>query len=205
MKFSRVCVLLALVAACAAPTALALSWPLCEDGAPVWMTERPSVSSEFPGANLWFFCREGPNVNGAPLDACYNDTACEGQAAADAFCKLIGYDRVADQSFGGWSVGALNSTMPALSFTGEYCLTKGVYTDDRLSAIESVRSENASAADATPCQVLTSVTCVREIATMQAALEEGGVELPASSDTEVSSASVATDGGNRKLLLPRRR
>lgn len=50
------------VVVCTAAPATALSWPLCEGGGAVWVTERPRTEQTFPGANLWFFCDEGMNI-----------------------------------------------------------------------------------------------------------------------------------------------
>jgi hypothetical protein len=42
-----------LAGAASLPPSAALSWPLCDNGGSVWVTERPYTEPTFPGANLW--------------------------------------------------------------------------------------------------------------------------------------------------------
>lgn len=53
LRVTAAILLLAVAASLSLTPAAALSWPLCENGGQVWVTERPRTEPTFPGANLW--------------------------------------------------------------------------------------------------------------------------------------------------------
>ncbi|KAG7672126.1 hypothetical protein Ndes2526B_g06892 [Nannochloris sp. 'desiccata'] len=146
------------------PTA-ALSWPLCENGGTVWVTERPRTEPQFPGANLWFFCEGSLNVLGNSISACVpgpdNDTICLPQVA-EAVCQLLGYEK----SFPGDTiiVPALPEE-PVVTLTGDFCLRKGVFAKEIPENLASMPGE--------PCDKIHKLTCIRTLDTMAAAASLG--------------------------------
>ena len=66
LKVAFLALALAALVACL-PGAQALSYPLCEEGGAVWVTERPSTGPTFPGANFWCESRRPGGTPRPPL------------------------------------------------------------------------------------------------------------------------------------------
>ncbi|KDD76127.1 hypothetical protein H632_c344p0 [Helicosporidium sp. ATCC 50920] len=158
------------------PSSRALSWPLCAEGSSSWVTENPFTAPIFPGANLWFFCRAGINVAGSAVDACYSrGSVCDQDAAADALCAVVGYDRaVYDET----SLAVVSGTGCAIrSLTGEYTLGGGSYSitkpDPKLAQGCTPRPLGSESRlpvpglQANDVVVLDGITCVRSINTIR--------------------------------------
>ncbi|KAI3433425.1 hypothetical protein D9Q98_003240 [Chlorella vulgaris] len=153
--------LVLLVAAAISPAA-ALSWPLCDNGGQVWVTERPSTEPTFPGANLFFFCDSGLNVLGVSIDPCIRSGTVCGQAVLDALCQSLGFD----QAWDGMEATITNVTSPqeaVRSLTGEYCLREGVYSPIVPPDLESMPG--------VLCSKIDGITCVRNRETIITALD----------------------------------
>jgi hypothetical protein len=185
----KTCLAFALLLAIASP-ATALSWPLCSSntGGSVWVTERPRTGPQFPGmlflqlspphpmalqpsfhshpalrippftagANLFYFCDEGLNILGASIDPCVNNGATCTPAIADAICTLLGYERAYTADF---NVSRAEPDEVVMSLTGEYCVREGVY------AAKAPSPEELAAAQGTPCNKISSISCIRLVAT----------------------------------------
>lgn len=204
----KTCLAFALLLATASP-ATALSWPLCSSntGGSVWVTERPRTGPQFPGANLFYFCDEGLNILGASIDPCVNNGATCTPAIADAICTLLGYERAYTADF---NVSRAEPDEVVMSLTGEYCVREGVY------AAKAPSPEELAAAQGTPCNKISSISCIRTIDTMATALALGiqqaeltGVKAaPAAEDLDATAQMAEEqaiplgqkEGGGRKLL-----
>ena len=163
-SLARLAALLALAAALAAPRAAALSWPLCDSGGAVWVTERPRTGPTFPGANLWFFCEQGMNILGNAIDPCVqNGTICSPKVA-DTICSLLGYERAFADDL---KIVPAGRGEPVVALTGEFCLRKGLYS-------RSLPDPAALAAlPGEPCDRIAKLTCIRTLDVITAALNIG--------------------------------
>ena len=166
---SQRCIATALCAAALLiSSATALSWPLCENGGSVWVTERPRTEPQFPGANLWFFCEGSLNILGNAIDACVpspaatNGTICEPQVP-DAICQLLGYERAFNDDT---STVTARPNEPVISLNGDFCLRKGQYASE-------LPSGDLAALPGEPCQKIDHLTCIRTLDTMATALTLG--------------------------------
>jgi hypothetical protein len=192
----------------------ALSWPLCENGGTVWVTERPRTEPQFPGANLWFFCEGSLNVLGNSISACVpgpdNETTCLPQVA-EAVCQLLGYEKSFPEDT---EIAPASPQEPVVTLTGDYCLRKGVFASEIPEDLASMPGE--------PCDKIQKLTCIRTIDAMAAAASIGvGAPLnvlqptPAAEDLastaqlaeqqaaqrqQPEEVSVATGNPGRKLL-----
>lgn len=149
-----------------------LSWPACENGGSVWVTEQPKMGSTFPGANFWFFCEGSFNLAGAGVSACVpskknSTTEYCGLAVADAACQLLGYDETYPPDY--VVVPAL-PTEHVLSLDGEYCVRKGNYSKTLPTP------EELKALPGEPCEKISSITCVRTVDTIAKVL--ASLDLP---------------------------
>jgi len=150
-----------------ASPAQALSWPLCENGGQVWVTERPQTEPQFPGANLWFFCEGSLNILGNAIDACVpskngaNGTVCVPQVG-NAICQLLGYESAFPDDT---VIAVANASEPVVSLTGEYCIRKGQYSKTLPDNLASIPGE--------PCSKIEKLTCIRTLDTLAAALSLG--------------------------------
>lgn len=205
-RSALLCVVLAVVLA--APGASALSWPLCAVGGTSWVTERPETAAAFPGANLWFFCRSGINLLGSAVDVCTNNgTTCDVQAAADALCQVLGYDLAYEPDVR--TILETDPATPVRALTGEYCISKGVYTPLRPNvtqlgggtlvpdadvanatlasgAVDLVSSNSTT----TPCTVLDSLTCIRTMESIANTISDLGYNSTAPASELVSSGVI---------------
>lgn len=162
--------LVTLLATSLLPTSIfALSWPLCENGGTVWVTEQPRTAPTFPGANLWFFCEGQLNVLGNSISACVPDQSkppntssiCVPQVA-EAICQLLGYERsFADDT----QITPAAPGEPVITLTGDFCIRKGQYA--------SVLPENFASIPGEPCDKISKLTCIRTLDTMAAAATLG--------------------------------
>lgn len=146
--------------------ASALSWPLCENGGTVWVTERPTTEPQFPGANLWFFCEGQLNVLGNSISACVpspnnSEGVCLPQVAT-AICQLLGYEKAFAEDT---EVVLASPQEPVITLTGDYCLRKGVYAKQIPDNLGSMSGE--------PCDKIQKLTCIRTLDTMAAAATLG--------------------------------
>jgi hypothetical protein len=156
-KFSSSALVLAtvilVIASSTINPASALSWPLCENGGTVWVTERPRTEPQFPGANLWFFCEGQLNVLGNAISACVpspdNSTVCLPQVAEADDTVIV---PAAPQE-------------PVVTLTGDFCIRKGVYAKQIPDNLASMPGE--------PCDKIQSLTCIRTLDTMAAAASLG--------------------------------
>ena len=161
--------IVALVAASLPTSILALSWPLCENGGTVWVTEQPRTARTFPGANLWFFCEGQLNVLGNSISACVPDQSKPANTSsicipqvAEAICQLLGYERAfADDT----QTTPAAPGEPVITLTGEFCIRKGQYA--------SVLPDNLASIPGEPCDKISKLTCIRTLNTMAAAATLG--------------------------------
>jgi hypothetical protein len=163
------------------PTA-ALSWPLCENGGTVWVTEHPRTEPQFPGANLWFFCEGSLNVLGNSISACVpnpNDTSVCLPQVAEAICKLLGYEKAFPEDT---QTAVASPQEPVVTLTGDFCLRKGIYSKNIPENLASMPGE--------PCDKIAKLTCIRTLDTMAAAATLGLGEVPLSG---VRAAPAAED------------
>lgn len=145
--------------------ATALSWPLCENGGTVWVTERPMTEPQFPGANLWFFCEGQLNVLGNSISACVpspnNASICLPQVA-EAICQLLGYEKAFSQDT---VIVPATPGEPVVTLTGDFCLRKGVFAKQVPDNLATMPGE--------PCDKIQKLTCIRTLDTMAAAATLG--------------------------------
>ncbi|GAB4822790.1 hypothetical protein N2152v2_009836 [Parachlorella kessleri] len=151
--------LLAAVLSQQLPAAAALSFPLCERGGQVWVTEHPRRNARFPGADLYYFCHSGLNVLGDSLDPCLNQGSLCTQAVTDAICKLLGYDRADGPST---SVRAHPGEVVRI-LTGEYCLREGTYY--------KTLPGNLAAMPGRPCLRIDAISCIRSLRPMAGSVD----------------------------------
>eukprot|EP00890_Picochlorum_soloecismus_P001561 jgi/Picsp_1/2405/NSC_05866-R1_hypothetical protein COCSUDRAFT_64726 [Coccomyxa subellipsoidea C-169] len=146
-------------------TCSGLSWPVCEDGGSVWVTERPSKSMSFPGANFWFFCEGSFNIVGSAVAACLapqgnsSDPVCDFTSAMAA-CKLLGYDRLYED---GVVIARASPAEPVMTLNGLFCLREGIYASEIPDNLETLDGE--------PCEKIDSITCVRSIEKIEETLK----------------------------------
>ncbi|KAL4421992.1 hypothetical protein ABPG77_011015 [Micractinium sp. CCAP 211/92] len=194
--------------AAAPPATYALSWPLCEDGGQVWVTEAPHTEPGVIGANLWFFCETGLNVMGQAVSPCIlNGTVCD-RRIPDALCQAFGFDRGKPQPvMEDVQLVQARPEEPVRELSGDYCVRNGTYS---ASLPDDLGSQPGS-----PCTKMQGLTCVRTRETIITALDKSLLEvfnplppsaepvLPAATKITLDAAatSAPTDGsGNRKLL-----
>jgi len=208
--------LFVLLASSIQPSA-ALSWPLCENGGTVWVTERPSTEPQFPGANLWFFCEGSLNVLGNSISACVptanDETICLPEVA-EAVCQLLGYEKSFPEDT---EVVSASPQEPVVTLTGDFCLRKGVFANeipedlasmpgepcDKIQKLTCIRTIDAMAASASlglgePLNVLQAAPAAEDLAATAQLAEEQAVQQQQSQDG--INVSVATDNSGRKML-----
>ena len=146
-----------------------LSWPLCDNGGQVWVTQRPRVADSFPGADLWLFCDAGINILGASVAACVpNPNATVplvcGDPITEALCQLLGYEKSFPQDT---TIALAAPDEPVVTLTGQYCVREGDYRpslppNDTLPPLPG-----------TPCNKIQKLTCLRTLNTMSVAARLG--------------------------------
>lgn len=151
------------------PTTLSLSWPLCEHGSNVWVTQRPQRDPQFPGADLFFFCDKGLNLLGKSINNCLppkdqQDPVCDEATVARAVCRIIGYDDVYNDYI---TFSPASPTEPVVTLNGQYCLREGKFssqapTPEELEALPS---------DEQPCLRLESIACFRSLENISQTLQ----------------------------------
>ncbi|KAL4431113.1 hypothetical protein ABPG75_006369 [Micractinium tetrahymenae] len=159
--------LLVLAATAAAPPAVhALSWPLCEDGGQVWVTEAPHTEPGVIGANLWFFCETGLNVMGQAISPCIlNGTVCDNRIP-DALCQAFGFDRAVMEDVH-FMQASPDEAVRELS--GDYCVRNGTYS--------ATLPEDLGSQPGSPCTKMQGLTCVRTRETIITALDKSLLEV----------------------------
>lgn len=173
--------------------AAGLSYSVCDTIAEEWTTDTPRLTGSWPYYNLLHTCSGNLNVEGFGVDACVrNGTKC-GQAAADAFCQYLGFDKNAPGLY-----STVVATAPALSMTGEWCTSPGQYA--QLGHPNRTEFDTIKAANAGPyCSALDSVTCIRTRGTLSQAVTEVGTAA-ASAPASAPSASARVPPGAAYLV-----
>lgn len=134
--------------------------------------------------------------------------ACDGSAAAAAFCTFLGFDGVVADS-----VRVEDSPAPARSMTGEWCVAGGKYDDSISQSVPRSDWDKMTAAyeaaGGKGCQRLAAVACYRTRESLGAAWVKAGAKAkavaaaaapaaPAAGEVSIASADVAS--GGRRLL-----
>jgi hypothetical protein len=157
----------------ALPTTLSLSWPLCEDGGNVWVTQRPQTDPQFPGADLFFFCDKGLNLLGKSINNCLppspqqqqqQATVCDETMVASAVCRILGYDDVYNNYI---TFSPASPTEPVVTLTGQYCLREGQFS----SQAPTPEELEALPPDQQPCLKLESIACFRSLENISQTLQ----------------------------------
>lgn len=199
-----------LISLLAVKTASCLSYSVCDTINEEWTTDTPRLTGSWPYYNLLHTCAGNLNVEGFGVDACVqNGTKC-GQAAADAFCQYLGFDKNAPGLY-----STVVAKAPALSMTGEWCTSPGKYA--QLGHPNRTEFESIKAANAGPyCSSLDSVTCIRSRGTLSQAVAEVGTaaasapaSAPKSGDSMtppgaayiVANSPIATAGRRMKTVV----
>lgn len=147
--------LLAVLAVTHPKLAVGLSFSVCDEVGEEFITDGPRLEGQWPYYSLLYTCSGNLNLEGFAVDACVSNGSNCGQAAADAFCRYLGFDYNSPSLF-----TTKTATAPAISMTGEWCLSPGQYS--QLGHPNKTQFESILAANTGPyCGVLDSVTCVR--------------------------------------------
>lgn len=206
MNFATIIVAILFIVAASLPCANSLSWPLCEDGGNVWVTQRPQTDPQFPGADLFFFCDKGINLLGKSINNCLpqqeqgGNLVCDDAMVARAVCRLLGYDEVYND-FVAFSPADPNQVVVAL--TGEYCLREGQYS------AQPPTPEELQSMPGKPCERLESIACYRSLENIAETLQMnidvqtliGDVGAPAVEKPPPAVESVIGGGGKRRMMM----
>jgi len=202
--------LVGLITLLAIHTTAGLSYSVCDHINEEWTTDTPRLTGMWPFYNLLYTCSGSLNVEGYSVDACVeNGTKC-GQAAADAFCQYLGFDKNAPGLY-----STVVAAAPALSMTGEWCTSPGQYA--QLGHPNRTQFDTIKAANAGPyCSSLDSVTCLRSRGTLSRAVADigsavaaapasaplpGGKQVPPGAAYIVANTPVATAGRRMRTVV----
>ncbi|EIE21139.1 hypothetical protein COCSUDRAFT_57056 [Coccomyxa subellipsoidea C-169] len=117
-----------------------------------WTTDTPRLTGQYPFASLLLTCSGNLSIEGNPLDACLSFGTVCGHDAARAFCRYLGWDGVADDSF-----VAVPAAGPTRALSGEWCVSPGQY----VVASNITEAGQIKKVDGVPCSRLDGVTCFR--------------------------------------------
>jgi hypothetical protein len=122
------------------------------------------LTGVWPYYNLLYTCSGNISVEGFAVDACVSRGKSCGQPAADAFCQYLGFDKNAPGLY-----STITAKAPALSLTGEWCVSNGIYEDfghPNRTEFEVIQTQYRGPY----CASLASVTCIRNRTTIAADL-----------------------------------
>lgn len=173
-------------------------------------THTHSSQGAFPHYRQVFYCSGNLNLEDRPVDACVSSgAACDGAAAAEAFCAYLGFDGSVPDA-----VRTEASALPTRAMTGEWCVAGGAYDGAKGQTVPRAEWDDLvaayGAAGGKGCTRLAAVACYRsreslgvawvkagEKAKAVAAKEAAAAAAPAG---DVSVASVDVASGGRRLL-----